>query len=1328
MITDPSKALRITDLSNQDPIMELKHTVLVILKILVSTGLIVQRVRCSEAAVLMGGHRDNVNRTEPPPTFDEYYDYSDYTESAETQPTNKTDSEEIPNPSPLVLPGYNLPENIFNKGKPFYAEKDPLTGKIDLDHKSPSLKAAEGDSYEYLDDQPSDIHDKKNIDRKDGSISYGSHKQADVNQLTPNFHDFLNLPVKYNPNKYVYPLISSSYASTKIQGSVNKFHNHKDSFGVQKTTTTKKPASYHSTVSSYSYRTTQRTMATTPVSTTTTTKPTTVRRYPELTTPLVTVLNSSMSHPSFSDEYEYNEEVLATTASEKPRKPSTTQNVRDVFLTTSTQAPTNRVMSLFEQLFGDYDETVSTTQATVPPASTTTSKPASPTTTQGYYPNIHAGPIPNVLTGSNMGLEQSYEYEEDYNDENIQDSIPVENKVHANIDDLSLSVEPLKPVTKLMLVNKTLHEDKGKLEKKPIAPKPDLSKNKPFPVKSSTYSDFTVQKTTATSTTTTTTTTTTTSRPPSISPTTYRPTTPRVTSLPLGENHISPPPFNKDPIIVATQNLREKLNSEKVAAKQQPQLILQPPQDYQRPPNLPPSSTNFHIAPGQDTMSLVVGHHQSVGDGGQYVGTALKENLFDSKPFTPLFGPEGGFAHPNQHLQIGLQPPQASEATGSAVTIQPMQNSEASLAIGMPVNGMKQVPGQVMDATLETDGHVNFPSPQGQSERNKVVFPEEKKPAQSHQQHNREVLKLNSKPMYHQLPSDLTPPKEHDLGALPPRYADRPMRPPWDPRPGHFYSGKPEYVRPPRPNPTEVAFKRIDNLPNILPQFRPNTQHRHAAPPHYHFDQRLNRQPLLERPSNRPVGFFEKMGPPPEQPNVYNRYPPKNILRGPPPEDRRRLPLRVNYDLDDHRPLGPQPPQSLDEQSPMAEDRIMNEDPRRSQLINGPELNLYQTPPNIPINNRRNGNGDAEVETLQMIQAKNDKEKDSADADEHEDGDEEKTEIQTDTVKVVAKEPERESGGDKTIYKVYPVNTAPIIDVERNEPVIIGSKSEPPLYPSKINGDFDFQQQDRNEAPILKPHPRPPTFPAKFDFPYPLERPDSIRHPEAASNKISDLNQESFNYNNQWNSVNDNLESRIVTGGKPNFAPNQISATLKTYTEKPIAIAYTPTEPNLNADKYSMPNYGSPVIPEIRPGSVDNDDIGHGPKNSEITVHATMHTNPNVNVPFRGPIYQEPSNHKFNHKIDVDVDSDPVPAQLDFQAPFQASVKLDASTNQGWSVVRDKNRTTTEEAEVTTLPLATTSEFDIENFKPQLIGGFKPLYSMPDEGRKSEDIADRAEK
>lgn len=1399
--------------------MELKQVFLTLIKILISTGLLV-RLNHVEGAALMGGHIDNKNQTEKGVLYDDY----DYTDSEKVltektiQPEIRNDSEEIPNPSPLVLPGYNLPENIFNHGKPFYVEKDPVTGNFDFSHKSPS--ASDDELYDYVSEETSDdIYDKKNIDRKDGSIaSFSSHKQADVNQLTPNFHDFLNLPVKYNPDKYVYPLISSSYASTKIQGSVNKFHNHKDTFGVQKTTTTKRPnssPSYYHTTSYYTPRTTQRTMATTRVTTTTTTRPTTVKRYPELTTTPANLLHSAMSHPSFNEEYEYydspSETTTVTTKKPKPQDAFlTTQSTKDIHLTTkgaktnyltSTSSPvttTKRILSLFEQLFGDYDETVTTTTTIKPtkPTSlflnlpyqklnkttTTTEAPKTEkpivTTTKVYYTNIHAGPHTNVLSGGNMGLDENYEYsdEDDYNNDKIQDNIAVENKVYHTIDD-SLRVEPLKPVTKLTLVNKTISEEKTKLEKKPTS---DFVKNKPFNVKPTNYvttyygdvtqkpkispSTTTTTKFTTTTTRPTTTSTTTTPKPKLITSTTTTTKAPtsRVTSLPLGENHFGAPSLNRDPIIVATQNLREKLNSEKVRPEA-PQLIVElPPQPPHQKPitQLVPSTSNIHIAPDQDTVSFVVGHHQSVGDGGQYVGTSLKESPFDDKPFRPLYGHEATYSSNSDtnKPQTSLKLPSLPEvAGGSSVTIQPLQNSEASLAIGIPVNGIKQVPGQVMDASLEHDGHVQFP----QESENKVVFPENNEQVQSNiippnlEIHHppplpaREVLKLNSKPMYHQLPSDLTPPKENDIVALPPRYGptDRPVRPPWDPRPGHFYSGKPEYARPPRP-PPDVAYKRIDNLPNILPQFRPNNNHlRHHPPSHtspsyppLYYDQRLNRQPLLERPSNRPIGFFEKLmpPPPPPPPQAYHMFHKKTLPRSPThiPHDSRipLIPQSLSSNIEERTSLGHPPSQSLEEnQTPMAEDRIMNVDPRKPQeLLNNmaSELSLYQTPPNIQISNRRNGDSDVEVETLQMIQAKNEKGKDGQE-------DSEPLEVSGDTVRVTAQESDKDSNSDKTIYKVYPVNTAPLkldaIDADQKAGVVIGTRADSPLPPSKIDNDFNYELQDRHDAPILKPHSRPPSFPIKSDFPYPLERPDSFRNPDSNNNRVDDISHDSFVSNNQWNTINENIESRIVNGGKTKFGSNQISATLKTYTEKPIAIAYTPTEPNLNADKYSMPNYGSPVIPEIRPGSVENVHTPYGSKDSEITVHATMHTNPNILISpvVPQPTYSEPQTHKFNHKIDTDMDSAPIPAQQDFQAPFQASMKLDAPTNsQGWSVVRDKNRTTpTEETEATTLQFATPSEFDIENFKPELIGGFKPLYSMPEaEGRTGDEGPEREEK
>ncbi|XP_076264453.1 uncharacterized protein LOC143198828 [Rhynchophorus ferrugineus] len=1267
--------------------MDLKNVLLTILKILISTALLNHYVAGNS---LMGGHLDNKNQSDEALVYD--YEYDDASAELSTEKVDKiqnkssADSEEIPDPSALVRPGYNLPENIFNRGKPFYVEKDPSTGQIDFNNKSPSFKADSDDLYEYVSDEPSDdIYDKKNIDRKDGSISgYGSHRPNDVNQLTTNFHDFLNLPVKYNPDKYVYPLISNSYASTKIQGSVNKFHNHKDTFGVPKTTTTKRPPpnpTYHTTGSYFTPRTTQRTMATTRVTTTSTTttttttpRPTTKRIYPELTTKPVSLLNSGMSHPSFNEDYEYYDSPT------EPIKHTTKSTYIPSTSTLSTT--TKKEMSLFEQLFGSYDDEITTTsesKVTNSPiklptkfdkniVGTTTPKTEKSTqVNKGYYPNIHAGP---QNFQSEMNTEYTnYEYndEDDYHNPKLQDNIAVENKVHS---DDTLTVEPLSSSK----INKTSEST--------------------FHIKP-TY--FTVESSTVTSTT-----------PIKVSTTTgtTEATTSRVTSLPLGDNHISAP-INRDPIIVATQNLREKLNSEKV--RPPPVVIRRPyPSEQQKPINtMVPSTSNIHIAPDQDTVSFVVGHHQSVGDPGQYVGTALKESPFDESPFRPLFGHEASYSSntdTNGPQIQSFKPAPPQETVGSAVTIQPLQHSEASLTIGMPVNGIKQIPGQVMDAHIEHEGtRIQFPNDNIKN----VAFPDDKKPIHSNlipprteqtlptPLPTREVLKLNSKPMYHQLPSDLTPPRESDIKIPPPtRPSDRPMRPPWDPRPGHFYNGKPEYVRPPRPRP-EVAYKRIDNLPNILPQFRPNVKYHHTHSPPYLYDQRLNRQPLLERPSNRPIGYFEKMMPPPPVP--YYSYQQKNIIKGPPPSP-------PSVQIEERRPIA-QALQSLDNQTPIAEDRIINENPRRPLNSNPPEINLYQTPPNIQIVNRRHSDGTEEVETLQMIQAKSEKEKDIIPEKQRIE------EVNGDTLRILAQEAEKlTNDNNKTIYRVYPVESTPFNPEflsGNSDGVVIGTRAELPLPPSKIENDFDFHKQDRNDAPILKPHPKIPGLSNKSEFPYPLERPEPVLTASSVpDNKLEDVNTESFNYNNQWNTVGENVETRIVNGNKKIHNPNQISVTLKTYTEKPIAIAYTPTDPTMNSDKYSMPNYGSPVIPEIRPSITD------GSEKKVITKYPLV-----------------PSNHKYNHKIDSDIETVIGPDQQDFQAPFQASVKLDAATNHGWSVVRDKAKTTpVEETETTTIPLATTSEFDIENFKPQLIGGFQPLYSFPDTDNKNErSIAEREE-
>lgn len=122
------------------------------------------------------------------------------------------------------------------------------------------------------------------------------------------------------------------------------------------------------------------------------------------------------------------------------------------------------------------------------------------------------------------------------------------------------------------------------------------------------------------------------------------------------------------------------------------------------------------------------------------MGTAITDNSFK-----PLY--DDSYKVDKRPQKIGV---------ASAVTIQPLKNSEASLAIGMPVNGVKQVPGKVMDASLDNITPVRFPKPEG----TKVVFPEDKKPVQSNvipqraepprssQPLDNKVLHLSSKPNY----------------------------------------------------------------------------------------------------------------------------------------------------------------------------------------------------------------------------------------------------------------------------------------------------------------------------------------------------------------------------------------------------------------------------------------------------------------------------------------------------------------------------------------------------------------------------------------------------
>lgn len=122
----------------------------------------------------------------------------------------------------VISSSYVLPNQIFNDGKPYYPRQDPISGQLDFSAKKPA--GIEPEVNEVL----------------------NSKEKIVLNGIsTPNIHDFLNLPVKYSSSKFVYPLVSSSYANLKYQGSNKNYITNKKPTTVVAPVTPMAPK-YHS--------------------------------------------------------------------------------------------------------------------------------------------------------------------------------------------------------------------------------------------------------------------------------------------------------------------------------------------------------------------------------------------------------------------------------------------------------------------------------------------------------------------------------------------------------------------------------------------------------------------------------------------------------------------------------------------------------------------------------------------------------------------------------------------------------------------------------------------------------------------------------------------------------------------------------------------------------------------------------------------------------------------------------------------------------------------------------------------------------------------------
>ncbi|KAJ4434338.1 hypothetical protein ANN_22897 [Periplaneta americana] len=300
---------------------------------------------------------------------------------------------------------------------------------------------------------------------------------------------------------------------------------------------------------------------------------------------------------------------------------------------------------------------------------------------------------------------------------------------------------------------------------------------------------------------------------------------------------------------------------------------------------------------------------------------------------------------------------------------------------------------------------------------------------------------------------------------------------------GNGYRGRPGY--PPenthkgnRPQQHPNIRSQDSNLPNILPQFRPNAKLGHVHPegggriqvhPYYG----SQRQPLLERPNRRPQ-HHEYMG------HLYPR---------PPPQYR-----RVN------RNDSPVPPEGFNKVDDMFQ--FEKYPPQQRPLVH------RRTGPHVTDMDASR----PQVSTLQMMQQGSNSHfiprPLTARDDFPDTNDEMKPPFQV-------KYPSGSSLNTETsekqpVFVVYPINSTPLnsgTSNSQNNGVVVGTRGpQRPLPPSNLNPDSSSAEEmlhNKQQKPLLQlasdrldnpsfQSQSPTALPLKSDFPYPLEKPDAF--------------------------------------------------------------------------------------------------------------------------------------------------------------------------------------------------------------------------------------------
>ncbi|XP_029174197.1 LOW QUALITY PROTEIN: mucin-5AC-like [Nylanderia fulva] len=1296
---------------------------------------------CVSSEYLMGGHLDNnagsrrSGKIENSPTSGRQTRLDDLDldlmaeESAvavvgATSETLSDDSDDVPR--------YHIPYPFaFNGGKPFSLEKDPITGKIDFE-KAPPVKALNYTDYrenkESQDDPSKDRGGNEDPERKKSKGKGKDNEDVSPNEINTyaNFHDFLNLPVHYSSDKYgndKYPLISSSYANTKVQSGSNSYstYNHRP---------------YHPENDLYvrpvkhSY---------TPITKTSTHKTTAIEEDKVKWSPSTTFL------------------------------PIITTNSSRTMLSTSTRAPavTTWKPSNTPVSFHTIDRTELENEKNLLPI-------------EKLHVESHRNPsnVPTRTPNDGAMTEKTQTTSHLHKDHSNLDNFVLS---HARPETKPTQSEEYSYDTYELPEGESESEggnDGNSEETDYFLPFKDLLKE------ITSVSSTTASPTASTAATTTTSTTTTTAATSTMTDTASSTRTTTTTTTMMPSRSVSSTSSTPEDALVNNRLqfpiISSSLNSDRrQSVTESHQGIIghgYRPTSIKLEPNrigagtVIESTSNIVIPPDQDTVSFVLGNRQSVEGGYYSVGTAVGENPYGTlsdldTTLWPLHNDPHGPTKIVKHEYSSAH--SATESPGSDRVTQkwwPPSPLKTSNEIEPPKSQSPLV--AIASAVIQDTRNRSKEKDSGY-----VIFPDENETKDKDTTKEEHIVVINEADGsireitpktttlttttiggdLPQLAEDLIPPAEssrppsyyhhyqYDMSR--PDHSRLPQRTPLPPPPSRIKP--PHSAPPPDAGLRKRPYSPDTKLPNILPQFRPNAKasHGHRGP-----------DAIGTMPAGQPGSSGTRVRQPlPSHSSTSRRpLPPPSYLQrlNPPPPPIHAVRLAFVPTSNGDSIASPhetestirtrlRPPHSSISRIGLEENKLFThgknsesrkEDHGKSEIADENEERYPEeppmTPPRPPLFPKRRTADPPRVATLQMIQ-------------QHGEliGENEETDESVESVLPHEAERRKSDNHDpaeipeQPVYVVYPVNTAVnILSDDSNEKdgsVVVGTRGpHRPLPPDTLlqNEPAEETHTVYNGRPL-----------AALDFPYPLERPDPSSVFPAAGVKETPLlipsKQRSSNNNNKQqqqqqastpseqekNEKDEQVDSVNVIPYLQDFLPtfnnkkkNDAAISVTLHRTAPIASASTSASTSTLSTSTSTP-IAYVYTPTNAPYSIHrlDDDV-----NDDDEDAATKQT---VLLPS-----QQPSSS-----------SSSAPAPQNFMAPFVASLSAETPSKNDWSVVvvegaERKSDSDGGEAKVNSESETQTekNEFDADNFKPQLFGGFKPIYEFPTEDAARRDVAD----